>query len=183
MQSYRCLARLAARQQLATPSHRALSTTTLLRNKDQEGRIHPNADEYRQTQKEKPLNPHMTNTNPTINNKQELPKVGKDSAPPELISAVDPNATPADKRPENTERMTSGNQPGDPSKVSPSSDSDLGVGEMEGAAFKVEPLRRTGEDAITMRARLLCPFTSSPPDSPFGPLQMLPLVHPDQSPA
>ncbi|KAK3945900.1 succinate dehydrogenase assembly factor 2 [Diplogelasinospora grovesii] len=32
---------------------------------------------------------------------------------------------------------------------------DLGVGELEGASFKIEPLRRTGEDPATMRARLL----------------------------
>jgi hypothetical protein len=50
--------------------------------------------------------------------------------------------------------MTGGTQPGDPDKVSMP---DLGVGEMEGASFKVEPLRRTGEDSTTMRARLLCP--------------------------
>ncbi|KAJ4417239.1 Succinate dehydrogenase assembly factor 2 mitochondrial [Gnomoniopsis sp. IMI 355080] len=31
---------------------------------------------------------------------------------------------------------------------------ELGVGELEGAKFKVEPLRRHGEDAETMRARL-----------------------------
>jgi hypothetical protein len=29
---------------------------------------------------------------------------------------------------------------------------------MEGITFKVEPLKRTGEDATTMRARLLCSF-------------------------
>lgn len=39
--------------------------------------------------------------------------------------------------------------------------SELGVGEMEGAKFKVEPLRRTGEDANTMRARLLCALNPS----------------------
>jgi hypothetical protein len=33
---------------------------------------------------------------------------------------------------------------------------DLGVGEMDGGKFKIEPLRRTGEDVATMRARLLC---------------------------
>lgn len=33
---------------------------------------------------------------------------------------------------------------------------DLEVGELEGAKFRVEPLRRTGEDPATMRARLLC---------------------------
>ncbi|KAM7204305.1 Flavinator of succinate dehydrogenase domain containing protein [Rhypophila sp. PSN 637] len=32
---------------------------------------------------------------------------------------------------------------------------DLEVGELEGAKFRVEPLRRTGEDPATMRARLL----------------------------
>ncbi|KAI3397230.1 hypothetical protein diail_11109 [Diaporthe ilicicola] len=31
---------------------------------------------------------------------------------------------------------------------------EMGVGELEGAKFKIEPLRRTGEDAETMRARL-----------------------------
>lgn len=35
----------------------------------------------------------------------------------------------------------------------------LDVGEIEGVEFKVEPLRRTGEDGNTMRARLLCLFT------------------------
>jgi hypothetical protein len=38
------------------------------------------------------------------------------------------------------------------------SEADLGVGEMEGVKIKVVPLRRTGEDATTMRARLLCPY-------------------------
>jgi hypothetical protein len=32
----------------------------------------------------------------------------------------------------------------------------LEVGEMEGITFKVEPLKRAGEDTTTMRARLLC---------------------------
>ncbi|KAL1875377.1 Succinate dehydrogenase assembly factor 2 mitochondrial [Diaporthe australafricana] len=31
---------------------------------------------------------------------------------------------------------------------------EMGVGELEGAKFRIEPLRRTGEDAETMRARL-----------------------------
>jgi hypothetical protein len=44
-----------------------------------------------------------------------------------------------------------------------SANKELGVGEMEGAKFKVEPLRRTGEDANTMRARLLCPFLAPVP--------------------
>lgn len=33
---------------------------------------------------------------------------------------------------------------------------EMGVGELEGAKFRIEPLRRTGEDAETMRARLTC---------------------------
>lgn len=35
-------------------------------------------------------------------------------------------------------------------------DVELGVGEMAEAKFRVEPLRRSGEDLSTMRARLLC---------------------------
>ena len=35
----------------------------------------------------------------------------------------------------------------------------LEVGEIEGVEFKVEPLRRTGEDGNTMRARLLCMYS------------------------
>lgn len=33
---------------------------------------------------------------------------------------------------------------------------DIGVGELEGVEFRVEPMRRTGEDDVTMRARLVC---------------------------
>jgi len=47
--------------------------------------------------------------------------------------------------------MTGDTQKGEPEK---GPNSELGVGEMEGGSFKVEPLRRTGEDANTMRARL-----------------------------
>jgi hypothetical protein len=116
-------------------------------------RRHGGSDAHGEAQKSKPLNPHMTNTTSTMKN--DVPSVGADKAPPELISSVDPEYTPKDDVPENTERMTGGTQPGDPKNVSKP---DLGVGEMEGAKFKVEPLRRTGEDSTTMRARLLCPF-------------------------
>lgn len=37
------------------------------------------------------------------------------------------------------------------------SSSELDVGEITGVKFRVEPLRRIGEDLRTMRARLLCP--------------------------
>lgn len=93
----------------------------------------------------------MTNTNSTIAN--EMPSIGKDSVPPEMITSVDPDFTPKDSVPENTERMTGGSQ-----KPAPESgvNADLDVGEIEGGQFRVEPLRRSGEDANTMRARLLC---------------------------
>lgn len=94
----------------------------------------------------------MTNTTSTMKN--DVPSVGADKAPPELISSVDADYVPKDDVPENTERMTGGTQSGDPENVSKP---DLEVGEMEGASFKVEPLRRIGEDSATMRARLLCP--------------------------
>ncbi|KAL6712754.1 Succinate dehydrogenase assembly factor 2 mitochondrial [Lecanora helva] len=108
------------------------------------------APEWRETQKSKPDGPHMTNTNSTIAN--EMPSVGADKAPPELLTSVDPNFAPKDSVPENTERMTGGTQTSGPKE---GSNAELDVGEMEGAKFKVEPIRRSGEDANTIRARLL----------------------------
>jgi hypothetical protein len=131
-------------------------------------RAQDTADEYRKYQTSKPLNPHMTNTTSTIHN--EMPSVGTDAPPPELLTNVDGGFTPKDAVPENTERMTGGTQSSQPDKVSGSNQNlkgdvdgkgELGVGEMEGATFKVEPLRRTGEDDATMKARLLCPFPIS----------------------
>jgi hypothetical protein len=115
-------------------------------------RAHDNADEYRKQQTEKPLNPHMTNTTSTIAN--EFPSVGSDKPPPEFVSSVDGKFVPKDAVPENTERMTGGTQEGAPEA---GKNAELDVGEIEGGSFRVEPLRRTGEDANTMRARLLCP--------------------------
>ena len=115
-----------------------------------------NASEWQESQKSKPDGPHMTNTNSTIAN--EMPSVGADKAPPELLTSVDPNFVPKDSVPENTERMTAGTQKGAPED---GVNAELEVGQMEGASFKVEPLRRTGEDGNTMRARLLCPFLYS----------------------
>lgn len=117
-------------------------------------RTNDTSETYRKFQIEKPLNPHLTNTASTIAN--EMPSVGKNAAPPELIANVDKNFTPKDSAPENTERMTGGTQKSEGQDVS-GAHKELGVGEMEGAKFKVEPLRRTGEDPNTMRARLLCP--------------------------
>ena len=145
------LAFRAATQTLRT--FRPLSTSTPRFLADQKERQHENTDEWRDVQKSKPLGPHMTNTNSTIAN--EMPSVGADKAPPELLSSVDPNFTPQDSIPENTEHMTGGTQK---SRSEDGANAELEVGQMEGAKFKVEPLRRTGEDANTMRARLLCPL-------------------------
>jgi hypothetical protein len=129
-------------------------STTPRRFVEQNERQHPNTPGYREKQQEKPLNPHMTNTNSTIAN--EMPSIGKDKPPPELLSAVaEGQFEPKDSVPENTERMTGGTQQGSPDS---GVNSDLNVGEMEGAEFKIEPLKRTGEDLNTMRARLLCPL-------------------------
>lgn len=40
---------------------------------------------------------------------------------------------------------------------------EMGVGELEGAKFRIEPLRRTGEDPETTRARLTCMSRRRPP--------------------
>lgn len=116
---------------------------------------HDTAQGHRKRQTEGPLNPHITNTNSTIAN--NMPNVGARTPPPELISSVDSQATPTDSVPENTERMTGGTQKGWPEE---DYTGEMGVGELQGAKFKIEPLRRTGEDPSTMRARLLCSHMS-----------------------
>lgn len=115
-------------------------------------------EEHRKHKLERPLNPHLSNT--TSTNVKEMPSIGRDGPPPDMISSVDPKATPKDAVPENTEKMTGGTQPGDGVDKAGGGPEELGVGELEGASFKVAPLRRTGEDANTMRARLLCMFLS-----------------------
>lgn len=130
-----------------------LISTTYPRFADPKPQSHSNTSEHRDAQTSKPENPHMTNTTSTISN--EMPSVGADKAPPELITSVDPDFVPKDSVPENTERMTGQTQKGEPES---GKNADIGVGEMEGAKFKVEPLRRTGEDSSTMKSRLLCPY-------------------------
>lgn len=119
------------------------------------------APEYRKFQIEKPLVPHLTNSTSTIAN--EFPDIGSDNAPPELLTNVDPNFVPKDSKPGNTERMTGGTQ-----KPAPESgpNAELDVGEIEGGTFRVEPLRRTGEDVNTTRARLICKQGRSP-ETPY----------------
>lgn len=135
----------------ATTAIRPLSTSLPRRLANE--REHETTPAWREIQKTKPTGPNMTNTTSTIAN--EMPSVGADKAPPELLTSVDPDFTPKDSVPENTEQMTGGTQAGAPEG---GPNSELDVGEMEGAKFKVEPLRRTGEDGNTTRARLLCPF-------------------------
>lgn len=132
-----------------------------IRPVDLSQRCNDTAEEYRKIMKEKPLNPHMTNTTSTVAN--EMPNIGKDSAPPELLSSVDPHFTPKDSAPGNTEKMTGGTQGGEPSS---GPNAELDVGEIEGGTFRVEPLRRTGEDPNTMRARLLCEMFHPQPLQP-----------------
>lgn len=158
--------RLVARSSRAVLSlqrtqYRAFSVSSL-RNGEFDAlnkRTNDTSETYRRYQIEKPLNPHLTNTTSTIANK--MPAVGEDAAPPELITNTGKEFTPKDSKPENTERMTGGTQSSKGQDVS-GNNSELGVGEMEGAKFKVEPIKRTGEDANTMRARLLCPFLRFP---------------------
>ncbi|KAI7153998.1 DUF339-domain-containing protein [Hortaea werneckii] len=113
-------------------------------------RCNDTAEAYRKFQIEKPENPHMTNTNSTIAN--EMPSIGKDGAPPEMITSVDPSFLPKDSKPDNTEKMMGGQQKGAPEA---GVNAELNVGEIEGGTFRIEPLKRTGEDASTMRARLI----------------------------
>lgn len=117
---------------------------------------HQGNAEHRKIQTEKPLNPHLTNTTSTIVN--DMPSAGARKVPPEFISSVDPSFIPKDSIPENTQRMTGGTQRGSPETGTNTAleVEEMGVGEMEGGNFKIEPLRRTGEDANTTRARLLC---------------------------
>ena len=119
-------------------------------------RAQDTAQQWRKHQTEKPLNPHITNTTSIIANK--MPSIGKDSPPPEMISSVDANFVPTDSVPENTDKLTGGTQS---SGSAAGSKKELDVGELEGASFKVEPKRRSGEDLNTLRARLLCLSSTS----------------------
>jgi hypothetical protein len=156
MQTTRLLSLRGSAFLTSSRTYRSLSTS-FPRSADLQDRVHPNVDGHRDAQTSKPKAPHMTNTTSTISN--EMPSVGADKAPPEFITSVDPNFTPKDSVPENVEHMTGETQKGAPGG---GPNAELGVGEMEGAKLKVEPLRREGEDPATMRARLLCPCQNPP---------------------
>jgi hypothetical protein len=135
---------------LRAPAFSRQLSTAIPRLAVYKDRVHPNAEEHREAQKSKLDNPRMTSTASTFPN--EIPSVGVDNAPSELISSVDSSYVSKNKLLEKTKRTT-GDEEYDTGNLSKP---DLGVGEMEGAKFRVEPLRRTGEDSTTMRARLLC---------------------------
>lgn len=148
-------ARLIVRTARAVPRIARPFSTTSGRLSGTNDRKNDTQETYEKIQKEKPLNPHMTNTTSTIAN--EMPSIGKDAVPPEMITSVDPKFTPKDSIPENTTTMT-----GDTQKPAPDAgvNADLEVGEIEGGTFRVEPIKRVGEDLRTMRARLLCSSTT-----------------------
>lgn len=145
---------------LARPSTSPLSFTRLATrsfgssavrpqdSKNENDRAQSTVPQHRANQMEKPPNPVVPNTTSTMT--KDFPNVGKKPSPPELLNSVDPNYKPVDTYPGKVEHFTGGRQ--EPGAQKP----ELGVGEMEGITFKVEPLRRTGEDVSTMRARLLC---------------------------
>ncbi|KAJ5732545.1 hypothetical protein N7493_004026 [Penicillium malachiteum] len=145
--------RLIVRALRPVPSSYKLSAinrsfgTSALRLSDAKDRAHPNAPGHREAQANKTPNQFVPNTTSTMT--KDFPNVGNKPAPPEMLNSVDPNYLPADPYPGKIEHFTGGRQDNGAQKP------ELGVGEMEGITFKVEPLKRVGEDAATMRARLL----------------------------
>lgn len=150
--------RLFQRMPRHAAATRFLSTTPRLSQDSVplNSRANDTAKKHREFMLKKPLNPHMTNTNSTIAN--ELPSVGADKPPADMLSSVDPSFVPKDSVPENTERMLGGTQSSGP-KTGPNAE--LNVGEIEGSKVKIEPLKREGETEDTLRARLTCPLSFS----------------------
>lgn len=144
---------------LARPVPSSLSTitrlnrqfgTSALRLKDVSDEAAAANKEYRANQVSKTPNQFVPNTTSTMT--KDFPNVGNKPAPPEMLSSAEPNYRPSDPYPGRIEHFTGGRQPDGAQKP------ELGVGEMEGITFKVEPLQRVGEEVATKRARLLCSF-------------------------
>ena len=91
-----------------------------------------NTDSYRDLQLQKPLNPALGFSDSASTT---TPSVGAHNAPPDLLSSAPTH-------------------PGLAGSFGDTSE-ELGVGEIFKGTFRVEPLRRVGEDMTTMRARLL----------------------------
>lgn len=121
-----------------------------LRFNDVSDRAASNIQAHRENQTKKQPNQSLPNTTSTMT--KDFPNVGQNPPPPEMLNSVDPNYRPADPYPGKIEHFTGGRQDSGAQKP------ELGVGEMEGITFKVEPLKRVNEDVTTMRARLLCSF-------------------------
>ena len=106
----------------------------------------PNTSAYRESQLSKPLNPALQPSTPATSS------VGAHNAPPGLPSSssspLPPSPSPSSSSP----------SPSSPSPRLGGSFGDtpveLGVGEITEGKFRIEPLRRRGEDIETMRARL-----------------------------
>jgi hypothetical protein len=99
-------------------------------------------------QKSRPLNPYLADG--ASARTSDFSKVNQKSSPLELLSPVDLNYRPVDPFPGKVKHLAGGMQKPETQKP------ELGVGEIEGITFKIEPLRRGDEDLSTMRARLLC---------------------------
>lgn len=135
-----------------TRSNRQFGATTL-RFKDGDEAA-PEVKAHRSNQSKKSPNQFVPNTTSTMT--KDFINVGQKPPPPEMLNSVDPNYRPSDPYPGRIEHFTGGRQDNGAQKP------ELGVGEMEGITFKVEPLKRVGEELATKRARLLCsyPFPS-----------------------
>ena len=99
--------RTASTARTMNTSARRMATTNSNSNPGN-AQEHSNTNEYRDKQKAKELNPHMTNSNSTF--QQGMPKAGAFNAPPEMLSATDKNFIPRDSVADNTDRMMGGVQ-------------------------------------------------------------------------
>ncbi|KAJ5169723.1 uncharacterized protein N7500_002506 [Penicillium coprophilum] len=139
---------------LARPVPSSLSTITRLNRQFgatarrlKDGDDAPEVKAHRANQANKPPNQFVPNTTSTMT--KDFLSVGQKPPPPEMLNSVDPNYRPSDPYPGRIEHFTGGRQDNGAQKP------ELGVGEMEGITFKVEPLKRVGEELATKRARLL----------------------------
>ncbi|CAG8906149.1 unnamed protein product [Penicillium egyptiacum] len=120
---------------------------TALRLKDGSDKAPQEVKAHRANQANNSPNQFVPNTTSTMT--KDFVNVGRKPAPPEMLNTANPNYRPSDPYPGRIEHFTGGRQDNGAQKP------ELGVGEMEGITFKVEPLKRVGEELATKRARLL----------------------------
>lgn len=115
-------------------------------------REHESAAVWRSIQQSKA--PNQASPNPTSSETSKVTGVSEKNAPPDLISSASAAShhTGSDSKSTDINGHTKGG------RDDRGTTRELDVGELEGAEIRVKPLRRTGEDVNTMRARLLCPF-------------------------